>query len=100
MFALNYTHTVGWIFIKQQQSPGKYVSQLRHIIMIPSQSVFNLTSFKNALTGEAHIPIILFFGLTRPFLELKIYGIRGTHNNNYITNADVNALVSTLTLEY
>ena len=53
MFALNYTHTVGWIFIKQQQSPGKYVSQLRHIIMILSQSVFNLTSFKNALTGEA-----------------------------------------------
>jgi hypothetical protein len=100
MSALNYTHTVGWIFIKQQQSSGKYVAQLRHIILIPSQSVFDLTPFKYTLLEKRHIPISLLFGLTPPFLELKIYSIRGTHNNNYNTNADVNALVSTLTLEY
>ena len=100
MSALNHSNTLSRIFIKQQQFPGKHVAQLRHIILIPSQPVFDLTPYNYALFGEASNTNYIVFGLTRPFLELKIYSIRGTHNNHYNTNDAVNALVSTLPLEH
>jgi len=78
MSTLNYSNTLSWIFIKQQQFPGKHVAQLRHIILIPCQP------YQYVLFGEAaNTNFIVLFCLTRPFLELKIYNIRGTHNNNY-----------------
>ena len=100
MFALNYSNALSWVCIKQQKFPDKQVAQLRHIILIQSQSVFDLTPYKYVLFGKAENTNFIIFGLTRLFLDFKIYSIRCTHNNHYNTNAAVNALVSTLTLEH
>jgi hypothetical protein len=39
------------------------------------------------LAEQQHIPIFLFFGLTRPGLEPTVYRTRGEHANLYSTDA-------------
>ena len=84
----------------QQQSTGRHVANPRHIILIPGQPVFEVTPYKYVLFGEAANTNFIVFGSIRPFLDLKIYSIQGTHNNNYTTDVTVYAFVSTLTLEH
>ena len=93
MSTLNYSNTLCWIFIKQQQFPSKHVAQLRRIILIPCQPC-QYVLFEEA----ANINFIVFVCLTQPYPELKINNIRGTHNSNYTTDVTVYALFSTLPL--
>ena len=69
----------------KQQSAGKHVAPLGHIIRIPSQPLLFLLNA--ACLTEKQIVPILVFGLTRPRLEPTIYHTRGEHPNHYATNA-------------
>jgi len=62
----------------KQQSAGRHVAPLGHIILIPSQSVFALTPLF-LLSGETTNTNFIIFGLTRTELELTIYRTRGEH---------------------
>jgi hypothetical protein len=56
-----------------QLSVGRHVAPLRHIILIPSQSVFALNPSCCVLSGEATNTNFKVFGLTRSLLEHTIY---------------------------
>jgi len=61
----------------RQQSDGKLVASLRHIILIQSKQVFALSPLYCVLSGEAtHIKYIVFC-LTRPAFKPTIYHILG-----------------------
>jgi hypothetical protein len=67
-----------WIFSDsslKQQSVGRHVPPLGHIILIPSQTDF---------------------GLTQPRLETTIYHTRGEHANHYATDAVLTYLACTM----
>ena len=64
----------------KQQSAGRHVAPLWHIILIPSQPVFAL-SLSRAATNTNFI----VFGLTWRDLEPTIYRTRGEHANHYAT---------------
>jgi hypothetical protein len=57
----------------KQQSVGRHVAPLGHIIPTPSQPVFALTPYCCMLSGEATITNFLAFGLTRPGIEHTSY---------------------------
>ena len=61
----------------KQQSAGRHVAPLGHIILILSQPV----------CGEATNSNFIVFGLTRPGLEPTMYCTRGEHIDHYATNA-------------
>jgi hypothetical protein len=65
----------------KQQFAGRHGAPFGHIILIPSQPVFALSSECCMLSGEATNTNFIFFGLTRPGLEPTIY-----HINHYSTN--------------
>jgi hypothetical protein len=71
----------------KQQSAGRHVAPLRHIILILSQPVFALSPECCVLSGEATNTNFKVFGLTRPGLESTIYRTRGEHANHYATDA-------------
>jgi hypothetical protein len=71
----------------KQQSAGRHVAPLGHIILIPSQPVFALSPLCCALSGEATNTNFIVFGLNRPGLEPTIYHTRGKHANHYATDA-------------
>ena len=54
----------------KQQSTGRHIAPLGHIILITNQPVFALSPV--CLAEKQHIPI-LYSGLTRPGLEPTIY---------------------------
>ena len=54
----------------KQQSAGRHVTPLWHIILISSQPVFALPPWCCMLNGEAITTNFIVFGLTRPGLEL------------------------------
>jgi hypothetical protein len=56
----------------KQQSVGRYVAPLGHIIMIPSQSVFALSPYCCVISGEVTNTNFIVCGLTRPGLESTI----------------------------
>jgi hypothetical protein len=64
----------------KQQSSGRHVAPLGHIILIPSQPVC-------VLSGEATHTNFIVFGLTRPGLEPTTYRTRGEHSNHYVIDA-------------
>ena len=70
----------------KQQSAGRHVAPLGHIILIPSQPVFALSPYCCVLSGEATNTNFIIFGLTRPGLEPTIYRTRGEHANHYATD--------------
>ena len=78
----------------KQQSTGRYVSPVRHNILIQSQSVFALTLQWCILSGEATNTNFIVFGLTRPGLEPMIYRTQGKslhhrcmkYNNDFYTS--------------
>jgi hypothetical protein len=78
----------------KQQSTGRYVSPVRHNILIQSQSVFALTLQWCVLSGEATNTNFIVFGLTRPGLEPMIYRTQGKslhhrymkYNNDFYTS--------------
>ena len=57
-----------------------------HIILIPSQPIFALSSYCCVLSGEATNTNFIVFGLTRSGLEPMIYRTRGEHANHYTTD--------------
>jgi hypothetical protein len=69
----------------KQQSEGRHVSPLEHIILIPSQPVFALTP-KCVLSGEAKNTNFIVFGLTGPGLKPTIDSIKGEQANLYTTD--------------
>ena len=71
----------------KQQSPGRHVAPLGHIILIPSQPVCILIPYSCVLSGEATNTNFIVFGLTRPGVEPTIYHTRGEHANHYTTDA-------------
>ena len=70
----------------KQQSAGRNVAPLAHIILIPSQPVFALSPKCCVLSGEATNTNCIGFGLIRPGLEPTIYRTRGEHVNHYATD--------------
>jgi hypothetical protein len=53
----------------KQQSVGRHIAPLWHIILIPSQPVFVLSPWCCMLSGEATNTNFIVFSLTRPGLE-------------------------------
>ena len=70
----------------KQQSAGRHVAPLAHIILIPSQPVFALSPKCCVLSGEATNTNFIVYGLIRPGLEPTIYRTRGEHANHYATD--------------
>jgi len=66
----------------KQQSTGRHVAPLGHIILIPRQPVFALSPYCRVLSGEAGNFNFIVFGLTTSGLEPTIYHTRGEHANN------------------
>ena len=71
----------------KQQSAGRHIAPLGHIILISSQPVFAVTPYCCVLSGEATYTNFLVCGLTQPGLEPTIYRTRGEHVNHYATDA-------------
>ena len=71
----------------KQQSAGRHVVPLWHIILIPRQPVFVLTPYCCLLNGEAANTNLIVFNFTRPGLKLTIYHTRGEYANHYTTDA-------------
>jgi len=80
-----------WIFYSdsslKQQSAGRHVVPLWHIILIPRQPVFVLTPYCCLLNGEAANTNLIVFSLTRPSLEPTIYHTQGEYPNHCTTDA-------------
>ena len=72
----------------KQQSAGKHVAPLWHIIMIPSQPVISLSPWCCVLSRETINTNFIFivFSLTQPELESTIYCTQGEHANHYATD--------------
>ena len=66
-----------------QQSVGRYIAPLGHIILIPSQPVFALSPLCCVRSGETTNINFIVFGLTRSWLEPTIYRTRSEHANYY-----------------
>ena len=79
------THLV--CFYRELQSAERHVAPLGHIILIPSQPVFALSSNCCILIGEATNTNFIVFGLTRLGREHTIYHTWGENANYYTTNA-------------
>ena len=77
-------YSVSWL---KQQSAGRHVAPVGHIILIPSQPVFALSPWCCMLSGKATNFNFIVFGLTRPGIEPTIYRTRGEHANHYATDA-------------
>jgi len=60
----------------KQQSTGRHVAPLGHIVMIRSQSYFALTPECCVLSEEAVKTNFIVFGWTRPGLESSNYRCR------------------------
>ena len=71
----------------KQQTTGRHVAPLRHIILILSKPVFALSPYCCMLSGEATNTNLIVFGLTQLGPEPKIYRTRGEHANHYVTDA-------------
>ena len=72
----------------KQQSAGRHVSPLRHIIQILSQPVFPPTPQYGLLRKEqANNNIIIVFGLILAELRTTIYHTGGEHADHSITDA-------------
>ena len=72
----------------KQQSVGRHVSPLRHIIQILSQPVFAHTPQYGLLRKEeANNKFIIVFGLILAELRTTIYRTGGEHAKHSITDA-------------
>jgi hypothetical protein len=71
----------------KQQSVGKYLAPLGHIILIPSQPVFGLWCC--VLSREATNTKFIGFGLILPEFEPMVFRTRGEQVHHYITDAVV-----------
>jgi hypothetical protein len=57
----------------KQQSAGKHVSPLRHIIVIPSRPVLSLSLLCCILSEEATNTNVIVFGMTQSGLKTTMY---------------------------
>ena len=83
------TRLVGFFYSARslkQQSADRHVAPLGHIILIPSQLDFSLSSLCCVLSREAANTNFIVFGLTWPVLEYTIYRTRGEYANHYTTD--------------
>ena len=71
----------------KQQSVGRHVPPLWHIILILSQPVFALASYCCVLGEETTNTKFIVFGLTHMGLEHTIYHTRGEHTNHFTTDS-------------
>jgi hypothetical protein len=71
----------------KQNSTGRHVASLGHVIMILSQPVFSLSPECCVLSGEATNTSFIVFGLTRSWIEPNINRTRGEHANHYAIDA-------------
>ena len=71
----------------KQQSAGRHVAPLWHIILILSQTVFALYSQCCMLSREAINTNFIVFGLMRQRFKPTIYDTQGQHANHYTTDA-------------
>jgi hypothetical protein len=76
-----------------QQSAGRHVAQLGHILLILSQQNFALTTYCCVISVEARHTNLIVFGLTPTRLEPMIHRTQGEHVHHYTTDP-VNPLVS------
>jgi len=65
----------------KQQSVGRHVPALLHIILIPSKPVFALLMLHASI--EAANDNFIVFGLTQPGLKTMIYQTGVKHANHY-----------------
>jgi hypothetical protein len=70
----------------KQQSAGREVAPLEHIILIPSQPLFALPPECCVLSGEATNTNFIVFDMTRPRLGPTVYRTRGEQANHYATD--------------
>jgi hypothetical protein len=70
----------------KQQSVGRHVTPLGHIILIPTQPVFAPTPEWCVNCEEETKTYLIVFGLIWLVLESKIYCTRGKHANHYTTD--------------
>jgi hypothetical protein len=78
----------------KQQSAGRHVAPLGHIILIPSQIVSALTPSCCLLSGNSANTNYIVFGLIKLGLETKIRRTQGEHVSHYTIDA-----VSTMLLQ-
>ena len=76
-----------------QQSAGRHVAPLGHILLILSQRNFALTTYCCVISVEATHTNLIVFGLTPTRLEPMIHHTQGEHAHHYTTDP-VNPLVS------
>ena len=69
----------------KQQSTGRHVSPLAHIILIPSQSVFDIFPYCCVLRSEAANNLFIVFGINRLGLKPTIYRTGNEQANHYTT---------------
>ena len=70
----------------KQQSAGRHVVPIRHIILILSKPVFALSPKCWVLSGEATNTNFIVFGLTTSGLEPTFYRTQGGSANHYTTD--------------
>ena len=56
----------------KQQTTGRHVAPLGHIIMITCQTIFALTPLNLALSGDVENDNCIVFGLTRKWLRIHV----------------------------
>ena len=66
----------------KQESAGKNVALLRHIILIPSKPVVALTPYFSIEAANTNSIVI---GFTREWLEPTMYTTRGGRDNHHTT---------------
>ena len=69
----------------KQQSAGRHVAPLKHIILIPVNPSL-LFFIKSICLAENQKYQLIVFGLTRPCLEPTIYQNQGKHANHITTD--------------
>ena len=71
---------------QKQQSMGRHVTPLGHIILISSQPVFALTPQYCMVSKQAAYTNFIVFAMTLPRLKTTIYHIQGKHAKHYTTD--------------
>ena len=69
-----------------QQFAGRHVAPIGHIILIPSQLVFDVSPWCYVRRGEAANTNCIVFGLTHQALKPTIYRSRHEYTNYYTTD--------------
>ena len=84
------TNTLSWILHSasslKQHSTDRHVAPLGHIILISSQSVFDLSPYCCVIRGEVTNINFIVVGLIQSGIKPRIYHTRIEHANHYTTD--------------